>query len=275
MVEIGAAVPLWGGAPPGSEGWDREERTWSFPAPVEMSFLRNVVHPTLTPVLPHPSLATGAGVVVCPGGGYFMLAIDHEGWEVADWLAARGVAAFVLKYRVLETPADDEALMATMVDAGGAGLEGILERMEPFAPIPLADGLAALGLVRDRAEEWGVPPDRLGAVGFSAGGRLVLDLATQDEPASRPAFAGAIYAAASPRPVPADAPPLFIAVAVDDPLVDGSVRAQAAWQQAGRPVEAHYYSRGGHGFGMRKTGLPADRWIEQFHEWMSAEGFLG
>jgi acetyl esterase/lipase len=275
-MTTGEAVPLWEGVAPGSETWNQQEREWTLPAGVDITTLWNVVQPTLTPVLPDPAVATGTGVVVVPGGAYIMLAIGHEGFDVAEWLAARGVAAFVLKYRVMETPDSDDGRMQALVGvAEQGGLSELLRRMDEFASIPLADGDAALRLVHDRAEEWGVRPGRIGAVGFSAGARLVLDLITQDAGAVRPAFAGAIYGPGSDRAVPADAPPLFAAVAGDDPFVDGLIQTQAAWRAAGRSVEAHLYARGGHGFGMNRQGLPADQWIEQFLAWMASEGFVG
>jgi acetyl esterase/lipase len=273
MVQRADAVPLWDGDPPGSENWNQQEREWVPPYPGAPTMLRNVVRPTVTPVLPDPSIATGTAVVVCPGGAYSMLAMTHEGFDVARWLAARGIAAFVCKYRVMETPESDEAMTRAMAEAMSPGLSEILRQLDEFAAIPLADGVAACNLVRDRAGEWGVRADRVGALGFSAGGRLVLDLASHDEHDARPAFVGAIYPAGTARPVPADAPPLFVAAAVDDPLFDESVRTHAAWRQAGRPVEAHFYAHGGHGFGLIELGLPADQWIEQFREWMTAEGF--
>ena len=147
--------------------------------------------------------------------------------------------------------------------------------MDGFAAIPLADGIAALRHVRARAAEWGVQADRVGAVGFSAGARLVLDLATHDNRDVRPAFAGAIYGPARAWTVPDNAPPLFVAAAADDPLFDGSVQAHTAWRAAGRPVEAHLYGRGGHGFGMLKQGLPSDQWIDQFHAWMISDALNG
>jgi acetyl esterase/lipase len=286
MPKVLDTLSLWPGVPPGSEDWDREEQEWTLPPPNDVTMVRNVVHPTLTPVLPDDPVAAQTGVVVCPGGGYFMLATAHEGFDVAYWLAARGVTAFVLKYRVMETPVSDEEMGKFLsgppetgdgVDTGGpeAFLSEILRRMDAFASIPLADGLAALRLVRDQAHDWGVRADRVGAVGFSAGGRLALDLAVQQDATTRPAFVGAIYAPCAERPVPADAPPLFLAAAADDSLFDGSIRAHAAWRQAGRPVEAHLYAKGGHGFGMREQGLPADRWVEQFHGWLASEGFVG
>ena len=150
MTSTGEAVPLWEGVAPGSETWNQEERAWAIPSPLDLSTLWNVVQPTLTPVLPDPAVATGTGVVVVPGGAYIMLAIDHEGFEVAEWLADRGVAAFVLKYRVMETPDSDEDRMHVLVGAPmeEGGLSGVLHRMDEFAPIPLADGMAGIRLVR-------------------------------------------------------------------------------------------------------------------------------
>ena len=150
-MPVREAVPLWEGVAPGSEGWTWQERSLKLAAPsTEYAFLLNVVQPTLTPVLPDPAAATGAAVVVCPGGGYAMLAIAHEGFDVAHWLAEHGIAAFVLKYRVMETPeGDDLSVLRAAPDT--SGLAALLRRMDEFAPIPLADGIAALGHVRARA----------------------------------------------------------------------------------------------------------------------------
>ena len=217
MTEIREAISLWPGTPPGSEDWDQEEQEWKLPPPIDTTMVRNVVYPTITPVLPDNPVAARTGVVICPGGGYFMLATAHEGFDVAHWLADRGVAAFVLKYRVMETPAGDEEMATFLargvasdrVDTSGpeAFLSEILTRMEAFASIPLADGVAALRLVQTQAHDWGVRADRVGAVGFSAGGRLVLDLALQEDATERPAFVGAIYAPTPERPVPC--PPML------------------------------------------------------------------
>ena len=279
-------VPLYEGAAPGSEEWRQEEVCSVGAPPVDDRMLRNVVTPTLTPVLPDRSVSTGTGVLVCPGGGYFALAIDHEGMDVAHWLAERGLAAFVLKYRLMETPASDEEMASLMAGAAEAAkdtrpdeleasplLAEMMRRMDAFAPYPRADGRAAMEMIRRRSGEWGVDPGRVGAVGFSAGGRLVLDLSLQAEPELRPAFVGSIYAVYPGDEVPGDAPPAFVAAAADDPLFEHSIRVHAAWRRAGRPVEAHLYSRGGHGFGLREQGLPSDDWVGQFHAWLTSEGF--
>jgi acetyl esterase/lipase len=276
MVLVKEPLPLSHTLPPDSQGRIRREREMQLPAPIGVTMLYNVLDPTLTPVVPDPSIATGTGVVICPGGGYSMLAISHEGFEVARWLAARGIAAFVLKYRVMETPDSDGELLKLMQStAAESGMSHVLDRMDDFASIPLADGLAAMKLLRERGAAWGVQPESVGALGFSAGARLTIDLVTNSFGRDRPSFVGAIYGTGCKQPVPGDAPPLFIAVASDDPLIDGSLETYAAWRQIARPVEAHLFSRGGHGFGMRKQGLPSDDWIEMFHRWLASEGFVG
>jgi acetyl esterase/lipase len=144
--------------------------------------------------------------------------------------------------------------------------------MDSFKEIPLADGATAIRTIRERGDEWGVQTGRLGAVGFSAGGRLAIDLALQSDVAVRPAFVGAIYPATPSDLNPYGAPPLFLATAADDPIFDLAIRAHTAWREHGRSTEAHFYDRGGHGFGMLKLGLPVDGWIEQFHNWMNLSG---
>jgi acetyl esterase/lipase len=266
------AISLWDGVAPGSEGWTQIESEWSLPPPVDVTMLWNVVHPTVTPILPNRPDDSGLGVVVCPGGGYFTLAIAHEGFEVAERLAARGIAAFVLKYRVMETPDSDDERMKTLIQVTSTdGMSDVIGRMEECAPIAHADGVAALQLVRNRSQEWGIRPDRLGVLGFSAGGRLAVDLATSPRPLDRPDFVGAIYGAGSPNAVPSDAPPLFLAAAEDDLIFDRVLRTDAAWRLANCPVESHFYERGGHGFGVRSQNLPSDLWIDQFLSWMKSQ----
>jgi acetyl esterase/lipase len=237
-----------------------------------LKVIRNVSRPTLTAYLPDPAIATGTAVIVCPGGAYHGLAFEIEGSEVAHWLNTRGTAAFVLKYRLVQTGADfpqcvdkhlnDPHLMETLV--------------EPLFPLITADGCQAIRLVRTRGAEWGIAPDRIGMLGFSAGGMLTLNVALQFDPSSRPDFVASIYSAPPPdAPLPADAPPLFLLCAADDDMAsEVSTRFYSAWRAASHPVELHIYSKGGHGFGMTKQGLPSDRWIDRFDEWLQAQGFL-
>ncbi len=148
--------------------------------------------------------------------------------------------------------------------------------MNQFQPHAVADGLQALRTVRRQAAAFGIEPDRLGILGFSAGGYVTGGAATEYDAESRPSFAAPIYALWHERPLPVDAPPLFLAASTDDGLVDvqSSLSLYSAWRAAGRPVELHLYSRGGHGFGMNRQGLPSDTWIDQFWSWLRAEGFV-
>src|SRR5690606_13373825 len=183
-------------------------------------FSRNVTEATLTPFLPDPAKATGAAVIVAPGGGFRSLSMENEGWDVARALADRGVAAFVLKYRLNQTPADLDGFAQSIRDmlAGPRPPRdpGSSESATMLAP-QLADSRAAFALVRSRAGEWNVDPDRIGMIGFSAGAMLTMVTALSGEDA-RPAFIGNIYGPIGSLDVPADAPPLFVALAADDGL---------------------------------------------------------
>jgi acetyl esterase/lipase len=270
------AIPLWPHGAPGSEDWTQQEQeTVGFP-PMDIRVVRNIAQPTLTAFLPNRAAATGTAAVVCPGGAFHFLAIDHEGLDVARWLNARGIAALVLRYRVLETAVRDEDFMRElgehMADRGW-----MRDRMPKIGALAVADGLQAVRVVRRRAAEWGIAPDRIGIMGFSAGGVVTTGVAAQYDAESRPSFAAPIYTAPwEVAEIPADAPPLFIALASDDQMaVDASLPLYTRWQAAGRSAELHIYARGGHGFGMLKHGVPADAWIERFGEWLQGEGFGG
>jgi acetyl esterase/lipase len=246
-------IPIWPGVAPGSEGWTGEERVVA--AENGEPRIYNVTRPTLTAYLPDASTATGAAIVVCPGGGFYRLAVDHEGTQVARWLNSIGVAAFVLKYRVNEN----------------------VERRR-VAEMAAADGRQAIRLVRSRAAEWGLAKDRIGIMGFSAGGYVASFAALDTDPESRPNFAAPIYPGVPDNIKPsAGAPPLFLLHATDDNTVDvtrTTLRMYTAWREAGLPVEMHVYTQGGHGFGMRKSELPARTWPDRLRDWMSAMGFL-
>ena len=246
----------------------------------ERVFARNVTVATLTPFLPDPAKATGAAVIVAPGGGFTTLSMENEGWDVARALASRGVAAFVLKYRLRQTPAsidDYEKSMAAMF-AGMARTPAPPrpsggDMMAGLAP-QLADARAAFALVRKRAAEWHVDPDRIGMVGFSAGAGLTMaaTLAGQD---AKPAFIGIIYGSLAPVTVPADAPPLFVALAADDPLFgNGGYGLIDSWRAAKRPVEFHLYEQGGHGFGMYQKETTSTGWFDAFARWLGMHGML-
>jgi acetyl esterase/lipase len=229
--------------------------------------IHNVTRPVLLAFLPDSAKANGTAWVVCPGGGFQWLAIEYEGTDLARWLNDQGIAAFVLKYRVMRTG-----------EGAPQDSAGMPERRRAAISWAVADGGQAMRLVRSRAAEFHINPDRIGIIGFSAGGYIAAALALRHDAQDRPNFAAPIYGAMPPEmDVPADAPPLFIAQASDDKLVpplDTSIRIYAAWKKAGIPVELHMYAQGGHGFGMNKKNLPSDTWVDRFRDWMNSQGLL-
>lgn len=239
-------------------------------------FARNVTVATLTPILPDPAKATGTAVIVAPGGGFRTLSMENEGWAVARAMAARGVAAFVLKYRLNQTPADMpvfEESMRQMFSDAARPRPAPADRMAGLAP-QIADARAAFALVRSRSTQWKVDPDRIGMVGFSAGAMLTMATALAGSDA-KPAFIGNIYGPLAAIEVPADAPPLFVALAADDPLFGNTgFGLIESWRTAKRPVEFHLYEQGGHGFGMYQKETTSTGWFEAFVRWMAMHGLL-
>ena len=208
--------------------------------------------PTITLYRPAQEKATGASVVICPGGGYGALAIDHEGKQIAEWLNGVGIAGIVLKYRL---------------------------GPRYHHPAMLQDAGRAIRTVRARAKEWSLDPKRVAILGFSAGGTVAAAAGFGYKPESRPAFVAPIYAAVAAMknaPVPSDAPPMFLAAATDDQLnlAPDSIQLYTQWTAAHKSAELHMYAKGGHGFGMRQQGIPTDHWIERFGEWLDARGLL-
>lgn len=252
------------------------------------TMLRNVSEPTLTVFRPAPGKANGAGVIVCPGGGWSILAWKHEGVDVAEWFAARGFTAFLLKYRLSATPSDPAEFAASMAaqnatlaapltaaKAPRTAAELIRSKALTYArEIAADDGRRALQLVRERAAAFQIEPDRIGLIGFSAGAFLVADVA-MDPQGPPPAFLAPIYGGETRgRPVPADAPPLFTVIAHDDRYLFHMVEGlYSDWSMADRSAELHIFARGAHGFGMVKQGLPSDRWIDLLGDWLADKGF--
>jgi acetyl esterase/lipase len=265
-IELGTG-PLPGATAP--ESWHSQYGS---------KFARNVTVATITPFLPDPAKASGAAVVVAPGGGFRTLSMENEGWNVARALAERGVAAFVLKYRLNQTPADMAGFERSMKEMfSGTGARpprpDPQEMMARLAP-QIADARAAFALIRRRAAEWKIDKDRIGMVGFSAGAMLTMATALVGEDA-KPAFIGNIYGPLAAATVPADAPPLFVALAADDPFfARGGFGLIESWRAAGRPVEFHLYEQGGHGFGMYPKETTSTGWFEAFVSWLTMHGML-
>ena len=236
----------------------------------------NVTKPSLTVFKPAPELRNGAAIVICPGGSFVALAIKGEAEDVAKYMTAKGVTAFVLKYRLAHTGDDAVQEFNDMLKDG----QKLREMLGKTVPLAVADGLAAVTYVRQHASELGVSPDRVGIIGFSSGGAVTAGVAFHYLRESRPAFVAPIYAPAlgfkKDDAVPADAPPMFVAAATDDELglAPVSVFLYDKWIDAHKSAELHIYSKGGHGFAMRKQNLPVDHWIDRFTDWMELQGWL-
>lgn len=274
LIAAHSVVPIWPGVAPGSEGEQRTEKTSPFPNG-KFTVVRNVVQPTLTVYLPPAAAATGTGVIIAPGGAFRFLTMDAEGNDVARWLAARGIAAFVLKYRLAATAADDAQMWQDFMRMMAA-TQSSTASLDRDGRLGVADGMQALKVVRQHAKEWGVAANRIGFMGFSAGAMVASNSLLLSAPADRPAFVAPIYGAPF-GDIPAIAgnlPPIFLAYASDDDLVGGRVEAfYTALRAAGQRPELHVYAKGGHGFGMNKQGTSSDYWIEDFHHWLEALGF--
>jgi acetyl esterase/lipase len=268
-------ISLYPGTPPGTPAQTFPEKQY-FSEVWHTNVVTNVSRPTLTVFKPTNGENSGSGVIICPGGGYMALSIDSEGNEVARYLASRGMTAFVLKYRLAPTENDATQEFVDLWAHDRAKLDAMIKQDLPLA---VADGLAAVAYVRQHAAEWNISPDHVGIMGFSAGGGVTTGVAFGYKADSRPAFVAPIYAGGNDfrdLTVPGDAPPMFIAAATDDNLglAPASLALYRQWTLANKPAELHLYAKGGHGFGMRKQGIPTDHWIDRFAEWLELEGFL-
>ncbi len=262
-----AEILLWPNGAPGSEGNTNDE-TVRIAQPSGDHVITSVNKPSITPFLPAPDQATGAAVIIAPGGGHAELWIDHEGYNVARRLNEAGIAAFVLKYRLAR------ATNSTYTVDGDE----------------LPDMQRAIRLVRSRAQEWGVDPHRLGVMGFSAGGEVAFLAAMHfddgapdapdaiDRQSSRPDFQALIYPGNSRRIEPAtNSPPAFLACGGNDrtDISQGLAAVYLKFKQVGVPAELHIYSGVGHGFGLRPTNTgPVSKWPDRFVEWLDQGGFL-
>ena len=276
VVNAQQVIPLYSGKAPGSEKWDWKEAEMNSDI-WQTRVVYNVASPTLTVYLPPAGNANGTAAVVCPGGAFHALSIDSEGIDVAKWLNSKGVAAFVLKYRLVKSETPDPIREVSAKMAEGKKFDEDNARLIPLA---IADGLEAVRYVRRNAAEFNVNPERIGIIGFSAGGTVTAGVTYQGKGEMRPDFVAPIYAyipaSLRDQPVPEDAPPMFITAATDDQLglAPHSTALYDKWLKAGKPVEMHMYAQGGHGFGMRTQFLPSDSWIERFGEWLEMQGLF-
>ena len=267
-------IELWKGAAPGEKGEIGEEADMTKGTDRDVGGkkvirLGNVSKPTISIYKPAAGKNTGAAILVCPGGGYRILAIDLEGTEVCEWLNSLGVTAVLLKYRV---PKRED-----------------LERHVP----PLQDAQRAMGIVRANAKEWGIDPKRIGVMGFSAGGHLAATLSNSyqertypkvdeaDEVSCRPDFTLLIYPAyltlkeqsdkiAPEINITSNTPPTFIAMTEDDPLrIETAMVYALGLRKANVPFDLHVYATGGHGYGLRPSKDLVSTWPQRASEWMT------
>nr|WP_314895699.1 alpha/beta hydrolase [uncultured Flavobacterium sp.] len=267
-------IPLYNGKAPGSESWNWKEEVLTV-APSLDRVIYNVSEPTITAYLPEASKANGTSVIVAPGGAFHVLSIDNEGVAVAKWLNSKGIAAFVLKYRVVKTQTDNplKELSEKMKDIPSFDKEN-----ETVVLMGVQDGLTAVKYVRSHANELNVNPGRIGFMGFSAGGTLTMSVAYNATEENRPNFVAPIYpygGAIIGNKIPKEKTPIFIAVASDDGLgfLPHSIAIYNRWHDAKQPAELHIYERGGHGFGMKKNKITTDKWTNQFIDWLKMQGF--
>jgi len=264
-------VNLWPGKAPGETTDAGEEKFLDKGDALKR--VTDIVKPTLVVYRPDKGKDTGTTVIIAPGGAYKYLAIDHEGENVAKWCASLGVTGVILKYRVPRRPDNPQACFQ--------------------------DGQRAVSLVRSKATEWGISPDRIGMIGFSAGGgvtnfvllnpekRSYQDVDAVDKVSSRLNFAALIYAAGGLESKGGkneltqgainkkNFPPVFFAIAYNDNLADASIQSFIALKKAGVPAELHVYASGGHGFGMRASNSPhIAAWSERLQSWMRHEKLL-
>ena len=234
----------------------------------------NVSAPSLEIYRPDAENNTGTAVIIAPGGGLYALSITSEGTEVAKWLQKKGITALVLRYRLVPTAEDGVAEISELAEKNPAKIG---EEVGKVIPYSISDGLMAIEYVRSNAENLEIDPKKIGFMGFSAGGAVTMGVAYQYNALNRPDFLVPVYPWTDAMPVQQpkpDSPPMLIICATDDGLglATGSIDLYNSWYNQKISVGLHMYSKGGHGFGMRKNDLPSDKWIERFYDWSVAEG---
>lgn len=253
--------------------WDGPERAydssrWNTPVVSNVSKPTLIYYPAINPAPQAPC------VVIAPGGGVFALSMQSEGSQIAEWLAERGIASFIVKYRLVPTNGDATEELSQLRNDN----DKRVQKIQAVLPYAIEDALSAITHVRQNTAVYGINPNKVGFMGFSAGGLVGFGMIEQWQESNRPDFFCLVYPgtdilAPAPRK---DIPPTLFVCAANDPL--GIASALTArykqWLDAGINTGLHMYSKGGHGFGMRTQHLPSDRWIERFHEWADAEGFL-
>ncbi|MBW3470168.1 alpha/beta hydrolase [Arthrospiribacter ruber] len=261
-------IKLYPGPAPGSEDW-----TWSeqkFENAPDHGILYNISEPELIHYPAPKDKANGTAVIVAPGGAFHILAIDNEGVKIAEWLNGLGISAFVLKYRLVRSKTDNplQELGPLMQDK-----EKLDSINAPVVEMAKNDGIEAMKHVRENAENYGIKSNRIGFMGFSAGGTVTMSVALSAPEELKPDFLVPVYLyrnAVLGDQMPEKKTPIFIAVASDDELdfMPHSLSLYQDWYEAGHPSELHVYENGGHGFGFAKKGTSSDQWTADFENWL-------
>lgn len=278
-------IKLFQGVPPGNDNVAVEEKITKKDGVVDV--ISDVTIPTLTAYLPDASKATGTAVVILPGGALRFLSWDMEGVKLAQWLNEKGIAAFILKYRLVNS-----SMKRSAPNTGTPPLKVAVYEADKLANAnanPLKDSVSArvikmasedtrqaIRIIRENAAKWNVNPAKLGCVGFSAGGGVELSAAMHNsDQTTMPAFIATIYGPAlEDVVVPNPAPPLFIATCADHMNVAaGCLALFESWKKAGAEAEIHIYGKGKGGFGMIKQNQPSDEWVDSFYTWLISGGF--
>jgi acetyl esterase/lipase len=227
--------------------------------------VRNTSLPSLIPMLPDADKRNGKTIIIVPGGGYQFVSIENEGFGIAEQLKAEGYSTFILKYRLPHTPEDPQQNIAAL-----AKLFSSLGDKKLADHTPAVDDLAAaLKLLASRSAEWGVDPQQMGVIGFSAGARTAIRLLENHPEASLAQHVALIYPPMSHTVKKGPRPPLFLAIAADDPLFNnGAMALPEAWYRQSSNIEFHLFSGGGHGFGSRPSGSTSDRWMANYLNWL-------
>ena len=264
-------IKLYKGKAPGSENWKQKEAQ-VYAELFKTEVVYNVTDPSiLVYKVPEGVENTGTAIVIAPGGGFQSLSINREGIDLAQRLSKKGITAFVLKYRLLETISNDPAteMMEKLKDRAAFEKSTV-----PIIEMAAQDGRKALQFVYENAAKYGVKTNQIGIIGFSAGSTVAMQTVLNNGSAFTPGFVAAIYggvsAALLQKPLPKQITPLFICAASDDQLklAPRSIQVYNKWLEGGYPVELHMYEKGGHGFGMGKQNLPVDSWADRFEDWL-------
>lgn len=263
VIQLGQSIPL-------SWKWNVEETVIN--SSPNKRIVYNVIKPSLL-YFPAKNNTSGTSVIIAPGGALQVLSIDNEGVEVARYLNDHGIDAFVLKHSLIRTKSDNPfPELQENFFKSDAKRDSMISLIIPYA---MKDGLSAISYVRKNAREFGLNPNKIGFMGFSAGGTVTMSVVYNGTKDNRPDFIAAIYPWIGEigEKVPAEKTPAFIVVANDDALklVPQSLKIYNKWNEANQPVELHIFGKGGHGFGVDKNNVPSDGWINLFIKWIEDE----